>query len=104
MRILAVTNLFPNPIQPNRATFNRQQFLAIAKEHPLEVISPVAWTDELGARWRGGVKLPAGRRVLCDGIPVDHPAYLFPPRVLRGSRIPPPGTRHRSSACPERSA
>jgi glycosyltransferase involved in cell wall biosynthesis len=85
MRILAVTNLFPNPIQPNRATFNRQQFAAIARQHALAVISPIAWTEELGARWKAGARVPAGRRVECDGIVVDHPKYLFPPRIMRGT-------------------
>src|SRR6185503_5823350 len=85
MRILAITNLFPNPIQPNRATFNRQQFREIAREHMLAVISPISWTEELGARWANGARVPAGRRVACDGIPVEHPVYLFPPRVLRAS-------------------
>ena len=47
MRILAVTNLYPNPYQPYRATFNRQEFRALAKLHSLAVISPIAWTDEL---------------------------------------------------------
>ena len=47
MRILAVTNLYPNPYQPLRATFNRQEFRALAKLHSLALISPIAWTDEL---------------------------------------------------------
>lgn len=83
MRILAITNLYPNPFEPNRATFNRQQFRALAKLHPLRVIAPIAWTDEATARWRGAAPLPADRRVTCDGIPVEHPRYWFPPKVLR---------------------
>ena len=47
MRILAMTNLYPNPFQPNRATFNRHQFRLLAEKHSLRVISPIAWTDEL---------------------------------------------------------
>ena len=42
MRILAITNLFPNPFQPQRATFNRQQFAALAGDHAVSVISPIA--------------------------------------------------------------
>ena len=50
MRTLVLTNLYPNPFQPTRATFNRQQLRALAARHPVEVISPIAWADELAAR------------------------------------------------------
>jgi glycosyltransferase involved in cell wall biosynthesis len=85
MRILAVTNLYPNPLQPHRATFNRQQFRALAGAHDLAVIAPIAWTDELAARWAGKGRLLEGRRVARDGLTVVHPRYLFPPRVLHNS-------------------
>lgn len=84
MRILVVTNLYPNPFDSNRGTFNRQQLRAVADRHHVRVISPVAWVDELAARRRGLPRLPAGRRRDCDGIPVEHPRYLYTPKVLRG--------------------
>ena len=84
MRILALTNLYPNPYQPNRAPFNRHQFRALAERHEVAVIAPIAWTDELAARARGGGGLPRERRVTLDGVVVDHPRYLYPPKVLRG--------------------
>jgi glycosyltransferase involved in cell wall biosynthesis len=84
VRILAITNLYPNPYHPTRATFNRDQFRELAALHPMAVISPIAWTDELAARWKGDGPLPAQRQVLRDGIAVCHPRYLFPPRVMRG--------------------
>jgi glycosyltransferase involved in cell wall biosynthesis len=83
MRILAITNLYPNPLQPYRAAFNRQQFRALAQRHEVEVISPIAWTDEWSARRLGAEALPADRRVRCDGLTVYHPRYFYPPRVLR---------------------
>src|SRR5205807_2497244 len=83
MRTLVLTNLYPNPFQPTRATFNRQQLRALAARHPVEVISPIAWADELAARWKGHPSLPRDRRVVCDGIPVEHPRYLYTPKVLR---------------------
>ena len=81
MRILILTNLYPNARQPGRAPFNRQQFKSLAARHPLRIIAPIAWTDEIAARWHGAAKLP--RHTQCDGIPVDHPRYLFPPKILR---------------------
>jgi glycosyltransferase involved in cell wall biosynthesis len=85
MRVLAVTNLFPNPWQPNRAPFNRQQLGALARRHQVCVIAPIPWTDEFSLRRRrADPALSADRRVTCGGLDVVHPRYLFPPRVLRG--------------------
>jgi glycosyltransferase involved in cell wall biosynthesis len=84
MRILAVTNLYPNPLQPYRGAFNRLQLRELAVRHDVRVIAPIAWTDELRARRRGAEALPPGRQVRRDGLLVEHPRYLFTPRVLRG--------------------
>jgi glycosyltransferase involved in cell wall biosynthesis len=84
MRILAITNLYPNPFHPQRATFNREQFRALAREHELRVIAPIAWTDELAARRSGCPPLPPGRGLDLDGIPVEYPRFWLIPRVLRG--------------------
>ena len=82
MRILAITSLYPNPLHPNRAAFNRQQFKALASEHQVQVISPIAWTDEWSQR---RVAMPAERQCVCDGMIVHHPRYLFTPKILRSS-------------------
>lgn len=73
MRILIVTNLYPNPRQPHRASFNRLQFAALAKEHDVRIIAPIAWTSGR----------PCGPRV-SDGMVVEHPRYIHIPKVLRG--------------------
>jgi glycosyltransferase involved in cell wall biosynthesis len=83
MRVLVLTNLYPNPFHPTRAAFNRQQFRALATEHAVEVISPISWLDERAARCKGASALPPNRRLVVDGIPVEHPRYFYPPRVLR---------------------
>ncbi|HVK13446.1 MAG TPA: glycosyltransferase, partial [Gemmataceae bacterium] len=83
LRTLVLTNLFPNPLQPHRATFNRQQFGALARRQPVEVIAPVAWVDEVRLRVKAGGRLPARRRGAVDGIPVEYPRYLYPPLVCR---------------------
>lgn len=83
MRILALTNLYPNPYQPNRAPWNRHQLGAVAQEHDVRVIAPIAWTDEWEARRKQGRILPHSRKVVLDGIEVEHPRYLFPPKIFR---------------------
>ncbi len=83
MRVLTVTNLYPNPFQPQRATFNREQVKALARDQDVAVISPILWTEEWAARRAGAGPLPPGRRVYWDGVPVTYPRYLYVPRTLR---------------------
>ena len=84
MRILALTNLYPNPFQPQRATFNRHRLRILGESHPVRVIAPIAWTDEWNARRSGKPSLPHGRRIQFDGLTVEHPRYLFTPKFGRG--------------------
>ncbi|MBL9120395.1 MAG: glycosyltransferase [Phycisphaerae bacterium] len=79
MRILAVTNLYPNPGQPERASFNRQQFRALATEHQVRVIAPIAWTSSAAAR-----SVAPDRRRFDDGMEIEHPRFCFTPKVFRG--------------------
>jgi hypothetical protein len=61
-------------------------FRALAAEHQVQVIAPIAWTVEYSARVRG--KTPVGfasnRTRMCDGMIVHHPCYAFTPKVMRG--------------------
>jgi glycosyltransferase involved in cell wall biosynthesis len=86
MRVLVVTNLYPNPGQPNLATFNRSQFSALSKEHQVQIIAPIAWTTEWKGRSRRGPKpwTVSGRPMITDGMVIHHPRYVYTPRVLRG--------------------
>ena len=82
MRILALTNLYPNPLQPHRAAFNRHRFRFLAETHEVRMIAPVSWRDEWALRaQRPGI--PRDRRTSCDGIEVEHPRYWYTPGVLR---------------------
>jgi glycosyltransferase involved in cell wall biosynthesis len=83
MRVLVLTNVYPNPFQPNRATYNRHQFRLLAERHPVRVIAPILWVEECQARRAGRPPLPPGRRVTLDGLTVDHPRYWYTPKFGR---------------------
>jgi glycosyltransferase involved in cell wall biosynthesis len=82
MRILCVTNLFPNPAQPGRGSFNWRQLKLLGQQHHLRVLSPVPWTEELrflrempffaDSKWRHW-----------DGINVAWCRYYYTPLLLR---------------------
>ncbi|GHE89377.1 glycosyltransferase [Thalassotalea profundi] len=43
--ILIITNLYPVPWGPNRASFNKQQFDLIEKQRPVKIIILLAWKE-----------------------------------------------------------
>jgi len=47
LRVLIVTNLFADPFNPSRATFNQQQFSRLAKQLDVTVMVPVSWIEVL---------------------------------------------------------
>ena len=83
MRLLALTNLFPNPYHPTRAPFNRRQLRGLSERHDVRVIAPIGWVEELKAQRAGKPSLPADRRLIQDGLIVDHPRYYYPPKFGR---------------------
>jgi len=74
-RLLIISNLYPNPREPHRAAFNRQQIRALSNYFEIDVIAPISWIQH-----RGKVIPPHN-----DGknIRVFHPLYYYTPRILR---------------------
>ncbi|MFT3696319.1 MAG: glycosyltransferase family 4 protein [Kofleriaceae bacterium] len=84
MRVLAITKIFPNALEPLSAPFNRQQFAALREHCDLEVLATIPWFPGAGLikKWSSAGKLadvPAAETIA--GIPVKHPRTLFVPRL-----------------------
>ncbi len=73
MRILVITNLYPNSLEPTRGVYNRNQCFELSRISDVRVISPLPWY-----RLKG---LP--RKELIDGIEVYHPRYFMFPKIGR---------------------
>ena len=58
MRVLAITQIFPNAIEPLSAPFNRQQFSELGKLCQLEVLATIPWFPDATLL---GDKTSAGR-------------------------------------------
>ncbi len=82
MRVLGLTHLYPNPLNPHLATFNRHLFRALGVRNAVRVIAPIPWTGEVRAR-RKGATLSTDRCAELDGLAVDHPRFYFPPKILQ---------------------
>ena len=86
LRVLVVTELFPNRIAPTFAIYNRLQLAALGRLCEVDVRAVVPWFPgaRMFKRWS-----PAGRfadvpaEELVDGLTVRHPRFLFIPKVGR---------------------
>lgn len=91
MRVLVVTNLFPNAQHPRVASFNRQQFAALGKACEVEVLATLPWYP--GQRLLGrfanhsvALNVPAAEEI--DGLRVRHPKTLHLPLVGKSIAAP----------------
>ncbi|HLK35261.1 MAG TPA: glycosyltransferase family 4 protein [Polyangiaceae bacterium] len=84
MRVLIMTKIFPNRVEPLSSPFNREQFAALGRLCDVEVFATIPWFP--GARtfrrWsRAGQLFGVPSRDRIDGLTVRHPRFLFVPKV-----------------------
>lgn len=80
MKILIISNLFPNPLEQTRSVFNEQQFLALAKSHEVKVVSPIDMPRWM--KWTLSGEFKKLKIKDWKGIPVLYPRQIQIPRVL----------------------
>ena len=83
LRVLVVTRIFPNRVEPLSSPFNRQQFAALGRLCDVEVMATIPWFP--GARFVSGSKTGGRTEVpktdVIDGLPVVHPRVAYVPRL-----------------------
>lgn len=79
MKLQIITNLFPLPWEPDRASFNRQQFARLACRHETRITVVVAWLDAV--RNRSGTSDSSQ----LNGMEVSYLRYFQVPGFLRAS-------------------
>jgi teichuronic acid biosynthesis glycosyltransferase TuaC len=84
MRVVIMTKIFPNAVEPLSSPFNRRQFSALAKLCDLEVLATIPWFPgaKVFRRWSHAgrlTKVPA--RDSIDGVAVRHPRYVLLPKI-----------------------
>jgi len=80
MKMLLLSNLYPNSLERNRATFNKRQFYEFSRWAEVCIIAQIAWTDLLRLKLQKGRFVPF--REVIDGIEVFHPIYFFSPKMF----------------------
>lgn len=80
LRVLAITNQYPRLGNDAIAAFNRQQFRELAGRVDLRVIAPLRWPEVL-REWLSLDPRPRRFRNR-DGVWVDTPSFVYPPKVF----------------------
>jgi len=83
MKILGITNLFPNHCQPLRGIFNKQQFVALSRLCALKVVAPVPWFPKGCHQDPRSIYAEVAKEENIDGISVYHPRYFVIPKIAR---------------------
>jgi glycosyltransferase involved in cell wall biosynthesis len=91
MRVLVVTKIFPNSIEPLSSPFNRQQFIELAKLCDLQILATIPWFPGASAfaKWSSAGRLtrvPSSEELF--GLSIRHPRFLFLPRIGHGMTGP----------------
>ncbi len=85
MRILFISNVYPNPIDPLRGVFNHYLARSLAIKHQVTVVSPISWVDELKDSGRRLHLIPRRRAISRDSVEIHYPRYWYPPKLLRSA-------------------
>ena len=80
MKILFVSNLYPNSCDTERGIFNAYQIQNLAKLSEVKVVAPIAWFPIRGHYAPKG-KVPAQETIA--GIEVHHPRHFYLPKIAR---------------------
>jgi teichuronic acid biosynthesis glycosyltransferase TuaC len=87
MRVLILTKIFPNRVQPLSSPFNRQQFAELGRLCDVRVLATIPWFPFARAvsKWSpAGRLLDVPQKERIDGIEVRHPRFVFVPKVAPG--------------------
>src|SRR5579885_3755724 len=82
MRILFISNVYPNPWQPTKGLFNGRLVEALARHHDVRVLCPVSWTDRLKAALH---RQTAESSAQTGAVECFFPRFYYPPKILRTS-------------------
>jgi len=91
MRVLIVTKIFPNRVEPSSSPFNRRQFVELARLCEVDLLATIPWFPcaKGFARWsRAGRLVDVPRKERIDGLTVHHPRVAFVPRMDAGTAGP----------------
>lgn len=84
-RLIVFSSLFPSAASPAAGTFIRERMFRVARQLPIVVVAPQAWSpfDWLVRRFRPSFRPVAPAHETMDGIEVYRPRFFCLPGVLK---------------------
>ncbi len=84
MKVLIVTKIFPNAVEPHTCPFNRQQFRALSEYCKVDVLATIPWFPGISLlkRWSSAGALtgvPSAETI--DELSVQHPRFFYIPKL-----------------------
>jgi glycosyltransferase involved in cell wall biosynthesis len=87
MRVLIITKIFPNSLEPLSSPFNRLQYAALQQWCEVEILATIPWFPGVSAcrRWSRAAKLvEVPKQESIDGLRVLHPRFAYVPKIGHG--------------------
>lgn len=82
MKILVVTSVFPNAVQPTLGVFVRERMFKVARHCELKVVAPVPWFPFINLV-KKGYRPNVPHLEMQEGIEVYHPRFFNIPRFFK---------------------
>jgi len=86
MRVLCVTRIFPNRVEPSFGPYNQKQLAALSTlGWDVSVINPIPWFPGAGilrGKTRASISATVPKTDTIANLPVIHPRFLHVPRVV----------------------
>ncbi|QDV51238.1 Putative teichuronic acid biosynthesis glycosyltransferase TuaC [Gimesia fumaroli] len=84
MKILFLSNVFPNSLYPGKGTFNCSMIQALSELHPTHVVSPVSWLDESSHLTKSNTSLNRNWSPIenTTRLSVEYPRFYYTPKIL----------------------
>lgn len=83
MKILVISSMFPNNVQPTFGIFVKQRLLRLAKHCELKVVCPIPYCPLVGVLQRYDYRAKIKRKLSFDGLEVHYPRFFSIPMILK---------------------
>jgi len=83
MKILTISTMFPNNVQPNFGIFVKHRLAALSRLCQLKVISPIPYCPLVGRMKRYQYRTQVAGRMDIDGLEVHYPRFFSFPMILK---------------------
>ena len=81
MKVLFISNLYPNSQEPTRAAYNRQKIAYLKKYCEITVVAPIQWFPLKSLFSRSVRNIPFKETI--DALEVYHPKVFYIPKIFR---------------------